>query len=101
MNRTFTVVGGVPSKVITLGSKGLHDAPKRLVLVIPGADPYRVPQYLRHIPIVDLSLRYCSRLSHSDLAQHLCEVRNVVFEVMDHPVHAMQGCQLWDCGHLS
>ena len=31
------VVGGVPSKVITIGSKGVRDAPKRLVLIIPGA----------------------------------------------------------------
>ena len=37
MNRTFKVVGGVPTKVITLGGKGLQDAPpKRLVLIIPG-----------------------------------------------------------------
>ena len=36
MKRTFVVVGGVPTKVITTGSKGLQDAPKRLVLVIPG-----------------------------------------------------------------
>lgn len=36
MNRTFVVVGGVPSKVITVGNDGLQDAPKRLVLVIPG-----------------------------------------------------------------
>ena len=36
MKRTFVVVGGVPTKVITIGSKGLQDAPKRLALVIPG-----------------------------------------------------------------
>ena len=37
MNRTFKVVGGVPTKVITLGGEGLQDAPpKRLVLIIPG-----------------------------------------------------------------
>ena len=32
------VVGGVPSKVITLGGKGVEDAPKRLVLIIPGTE---------------------------------------------------------------
>lgn len=38
MKRTFMVVGGVPSKVITLGGKGVEDAPKRLVLIIPGTE---------------------------------------------------------------
>ena len=37
MNREYVVMGGVPTKVLTLGTKGISDKPKKkLMLIIPG-----------------------------------------------------------------